>query len=567
MNECGLFYTLEGGSYYFHSFEDFSAYQGWCVFFENPWNLFKVVDRISGDFDISFSGKTLFLKRSSFDDFFIDLDFRLIHDFDSKGRIYEVYEKNNLLIVKYTKFFDDSLSEIVFTKFLAIKGLSSFDLIKEWVEKSYPYDAERGSLDKLFVFRLLRSNSDNLSLGFGLSEEEAVVNSLALPIVKEEVSSFTKAQIKKISGVDKDALLSADKSFSSCVKKSHSGDFMIFAGYPWFFQVWGRDECISLVGLFSQKKFDVAKKIILRNLKRMVGGVLPNRYPESVLGSADATGWLFQRILLFLKLSRGKDFALSSRELGLVEEKLDLFISHCKDKSSNGLVMNGPKETWMDTNVGSSDVRDGARVEVQALFLSALELKKYLRQLASDDAQVLRFDDFIDKTKSLIRHQLIKGGVLHDGIVDDVLDTSIRPNVFLAYYIYPDLVTKSQWSKTFNHVLDDSWLDWGGISSIGKSHELFTDTYSGMNNRSYHRGDSWFFINNIVALSLYSLDKKLYSDKIKKIKDASVQEMLHSGFKGFCAEVSSAKQLESKGCLNQAWSSATLLELLLKIKA
>jgi hypothetical protein len=52
----------------------------------------------------------------------------------------------------------------------------------------------------------------------------------------------------------------------------------------------------------------------------------------------------------FVFENSGKDY-FSQKELLLVEEKLDLFLKNCKEKSSKGLVYNGPKETWMDTNV------------------------------------------------------------------------------------------------------------------------------------------------------------------------------------------------------------------------
>jgi glycogen debranching enzyme len=168
------------------------------------------------------------------------------------------------------------------------------------------------------------------------------------------------------------------------------------------------------------------------------------------------------------------------------------------------------------------------------------------------------------KKKTLIRQQLVKDKIVYDGFSNGVLDINIRPNVFLAYYAYPGLAMKHQWESTFNHVLKDCWLEWGGLSSIGKSSSLFRDTYSGMTNESYHHGDSWFFVNNIAALALHDFDSKKFKKEIKKIKNASIQELLYGGFIGYCAEVSSAKQLESKGCLSQAWSSATLLELLLK---
>lgn len=564
MNEPCSFLSISRGDYFCHCISDFSAYQGWFVFFENQWDLFKILDSVGGDVSAKLSHKTLHLTNSGSKDVTLDLDFRWIHDFDDKGRIYEVYEKNNLLVVKYTKFSDDSLSNLVFSRYLVFKGLSSFNLIKSWQKKSYPYDAERKSLSELYVFRLLEGTFDDLFLGFGVTEEEAFVNAQVLPVEENNNKLIFNNYQKILNFEDKDVLNSVSRAFSSCVKINKLGDPLIFAGYPWFYQVWGRDECISVAGLFAQKDFITAKKIIIRNLKSITSeGVLQNRYPESSLASADAAGWLFQRIYLFFKLS--KDLGFSRNELVLMESKLDAFLAHCKNNSYKGLVYNGPKETWMDTtDPNFVDTREGARVEVQALYLSALELKLLLRKIAGDHDQTSNFKHLIAKKKTLIRSQLIKEGILRDGLNKGVVDLTSRPNVFLAYYAYPSLVMDSCWSETFNKVLSECWLEWGGLASISKDHYLFKDTYSGMDNESYHRGDSWFFVNNITGIVLHDFDQKEYSIKINTIKNASLQEFFNSGFAGYCAEVSSAKELSSKGCLNQAWSSATLLEFLRK---
>ncbi len=559
MSNC-LFSTNIKGGYFFGSEFDFSAYQGWTLFFEESWDLFKVLDSVSGSFKAVVGEKSLLLESSVEEEFFIDLDFRWIHDFCDKGRIYEVFSKKDFLVVKYTKYFDDSLSKKLFSRFLVIRGLARFDLLSEWVRKDYPFDAERGALSSLYVFRLLKGSAKKLTFGFGLTEEEAVVNSLIKPVERVEKNFvFSSSGQKKLSNSFEESIVIADNAFSSCVKLNKYREPMIFAGYPWFYQVWARDECISLIGLFTQGKFDVAKKIILRNLKRISDeGILPNRFPDSVLGSADAAGWLFQRIRLALQLDSN---FFSSKELSLVEKKLDSFLDFCKKKSYKGLVHNGPKETWMDTvDLDGVDTRSGARVEIQALYLSALDLKVFLvkrrRGVVSSHIHKLK------KKKSLIRSALIKDNILYDGVVEGVVDKTPRPNVFLAFYAYPNLAMKKQWFDTFEFVLGECWLDWGGLSSIGKNHYLFKDTYSGMSNESYHRGDSWFFVNNIAALSLYVLDKKHFKKYIFKICDASTLEMRERGFINHCAEVSSAKSLESKGCLAQAWSAATLLELL-----
>ncbi len=193
MSEC-FFGTSKRGGYFFGSVSDFSAYQGWTVFFEDPWELFKVVDRVQGDFDFVVGEKTLLLESSSVQDVVIDLDFRWIHDFSDEGRIYEVYEKEGFLVVKYSKFSDNSLRDKLFSRFSVIRGFDSFNLSKSWVRKEYPFDAERGALSSLFVFRLLSGKASSLSFGFGFTEEDAVVSSLVRPVRDAEKNfSFPRA--------------------------------------------------------------------------------------------------------------------------------------------------------------------------------------------------------------------------------------------------------------------------------------------------------------------------------------------------------------------------------------
>ena len=78
---------------------------------------------------------------------------------------------------------------------------------------------------------------------------------------------------------------------------------------------------------------------------------------------------------------------------------------------------------------------------------------------------------------------------------------------------------------------------------------------------SYHNGDSWYFVNNIAAMVLARLDRGRYKKYIDKILKASTDEILWNGVIGHAAEISSACEQRSEGCLMQAWSAATYIEL------
>jgi len=230
------------------------------------------------------------------------------------------------------------------------------------------------------------------------------------------------------------------------------------------------------------------------------------------------------------------------------------------------MVFNLPKETRMDTQTPEGkDFRAGHRIEIQALTLRMLNLAKKLNKKNSNSYS--KYNDMEDKLKRNVLSTMMINGKLIDGIDESGNpDFTIRPNVFLAYYIYPELLSKKDWEATFDYVLEKCWLEWGGLSSISKKDSLFMSHHTGIDNRSYHRGDSWFFLNNIAAICMLDVNLEKYKGRIKKIKDASLQEMKFKGFIGQCAELSEASSLKSTGCLAQAWSASTLLELLKKTR-
>jgi glycogen debranching enzyme len=147
-------------------------------------------------------------------------------------------------------------------------------------------------------------------------------------------------------------------------------------------------------------------------------------------------------------------------------------------------------------------------------------------------------------------------------LADGKSDFTIRPNIFIAYYISPEILSKKEWESVFDLALKKLWLNWGGITTIEKENELFQPVHTGVDNKSYHRGDSWFFINHIAGISLLRLNEKKYSKKINKIINASIEEMFNSGAIGAISEISSAHSITSFGCHNQAWSNATFIELM-----
>ncbi|MFA5032254.1 MAG: amylo-alpha-1,6-glucosidase [bacterium] len=341
----------------------------------------------------------------------------------------------------------------------------------------------------------------------------------------------------------------------------------IFAGFPWFFQFWARDELISTGAIIVAGQYELAKSILSRYLNSILeDGRLSNWYAPSPpsLGSADAIGWLFHRLSLLLKTLNSKHSLnkyFSKKELTEIEKTLHNSVDNIyRNYGQTGLIRNNKKETWMDTIP-----RAGYRIEIQALQLSMLKAINYISTLTKTNT--LKYTKMEQELKKEVKSKFFVNGMLSDGIDESGnLDTTIRPNIFIASYLYPELLTKNEWKSVFSETLKKLWLKWGGLSTIDINNPLYCDEYTGQDDRSYHNGDSWFFVNNLAAISMYRIDKVYFNTYIKDILKASTTEMLSYGFIGHCAELSSAKKLNPCGCLAQAWSSATLVELTSEVK-
>jgi len=318
----------------------------------------------------------------------------------------------------------------------------------------------------------------------------------------------------------------------------------LYAGLPWFTQFWARDSLLSLISLPKKEK-EKLFSFYLNELEQK-GELEPCNV--GCIRSADSHGLFFKRAEdLFSEnlLTKEEVFKLQ----GILKTKIEKdALKYIKD----GLEVNGSKETWMDTGF-QTDVRDGARIEIQALRLNMYNLAAKL----TGDRKYFELETELAKK---VREMFFDGELLKDGSND----RTVRPNIFLAYYIYPDLLHQHEWKKVFLNSMHDIWLLWGGFATISQYSPIFCGQHRGClePNQSYHRGDSWFFVNSIAAMALFKVDKEKFKDNIESILEANTKEILWSGVLGHHAELSSAEKFSSFGCLAQAWSSAMYAELI-----
>ena len=209
-------------------------------------------------------------------------------------------------------------------------------------------------------------------------------------------------------------------------------------------------------------------------------------------------------------------------------------------------------DSWMDT------IKREFPLEMQVLFLEFVSFMAFLSEIVGKEDEAEKYLDLEDTLAVKIRTDYYRNGYLYDS--PDL--NKVRSNVFLSYYIYPDLFDTHTWEKIFDKTLMHLKTDWGGISTLSQKDPSYYPNYSGENNESYHNGDSWFWINNVAAISMTHLNEKKFRKEINAIVKSSTDDILKMGTIGYSSEISSSSAQKSEGCMAQLWSSSTYIEMI-----
>ncbi len=469
------------------------------------------------------------------------LDFDVKEAYDSRqwGREYKISIEKDYVLISFSKktssIEDLSDGTLEFSLFIAIRHDGTFKPLNNWSSRDYCADKDRKSIPfSRYVFEAVEGVAKKVVFSVSDNRESAIKEANRIYANSGKLMERQKFQL--------------NGSFAyACALKSLEGLYSkegLYAGLPWFFQYWSRDEAVCAKAL--SRAVGSVKELLLERLANSssdgrTSNIMGENYKNSPSGCADGIGWLALRI---------RELKLSADEKKFVADKLEEAVSNIrKNYERDGLIYNHPLETWMDTSAGN-DTREGFRVEIQ-FFQLALYNMLYSLTGKKEYAEIERV------MAQKVRASFWNGKILADGLND----FTQRPNVFIAAYAYPQLLSREEWSTCFNNILQSIWLEWGGLATIERKSPLFRLEYSGELPESYHRGDSWFWLNNLAAIVMHRIDKKAFGSCIKKIFEASERDILWSGSIGNHSELSSAKEQRAEGSLNQAWSSAMFIEL------
>jgi glycogen debranching enzyme len=452
------------------------------------------------------------------------LDFKDAYGGDYSGYFLENYDRG--FVVKFNYRGEDY--------YLAVRFQGEFVKKETRVDRFYVYDKNRSSHPfERNVYCPGEIKSKKIVFSFSRTKDGAIIEA---DDVFANTERYEDEKLNRIKNTAKN--ISNEKVNMAYNSARFSLDGLcdnkgMFAGYPWFFQYWARDELISFGAYYDINK-DLCRDFV-KKWSNVIGEEFAISAKEKIDGSfegksVDAVGWLFKRMELYPELMQEQ------------RSKIDNFLSHL---SNDFIETRG--ESWMDSIQRSN----GIEIQAMKLYILRMAGKITNKGIFSEKERIFR---------EIVRAKYFDGEFLYDAD-----DRKIRPNIFIAYYFYPELLSREEWERVIDNELKELWCEWGGVSSLSKKDSLYKNDYSGEIPGSYHNGDSWFWINNLAGWVLTDLNKEKYYEKIKKILSASTDEILFSGAVGHHAELSSASALRSEGAVSQAFSAGMFVEFVDKL--
>ncbi|AHC51487.1 glycogen debranching protein [Sulfolobus acidocaldarius SUSAZ] len=407
----------------------------------------------------------------------------------------------------------------------------------------------------------------------GNNSKENLYNPFFLTSEKNELTihayhnSFDKSEIKE---TPSDIIKLLGESSLNFLVKGHEG-YSIVTGYHWFDE-WGRDTFISLEGiLLLQGLYDQAKEIINRYLQYNNKGLLPNHITpsgEPIYLGVDVSLWAINAIYKLYSYSRDTQFI---RKIYPILQ--DIVESYMK---GNGIVYTmgeilfhrGAPRTWMDASYNGRIVtpREGAAVEINALWYNALMILDYFSKILGDSSSLYR--EVAEKVKRSFMERFVTNWGLYDYLTPSFTpDNTIRPNQIFAISL-PFNILPIEKGKSVMVTIEKELLRSYGLSTLSSKDPKYKPVYRGeraKRDEAYHNGLVWpWLIGAYVDAKLrYETDivrSKLLLDTFKPLLEYA---KLHNGFIPELFE--DVPPYSNGGAIAQAWSVAEVYRAMNKL--
>ncbi len=351
----------------------------------------------------------------------------------------------------------------------------------------------------------------------------------------------------------------------------------ILAGYPWFTD-WGRDTMIALPGAcLVTGRFDEARRVLQAFAEASSGGMIPNRFPDAgetpEYNTVDATLWFFHALRRYVDVSGDESFA---RQLWPLLQ--DLLEAHRRGThygirvDTDGLITAGEpgtQLTWMDAKVGDWVVtpRIGKPVEIQALWINALDTAARFARRFGDETVALQCDDDARRgaTSFARRFWNEERQCLYD-IVDgpEGDDDAIRPNQIFALSL-PVAIVDEKRARSILTVVESDLLTPRGLRSLSPADPAYRGIYQGApidRDGAYHQGTVWGWLMGPYISALVRFGDAQAPIRARQLIDGFAEHLDESGLDSISEVFDGDAPHAAKGCTAQAWSVAEILRAL-----
>ncbi len=363
-------------------------------------------------------------------------------------------------------------------------------------------------------------------------------------------------------------LLAAD----SFIVESDAGKKAVIAGYHWF-ESWGRDTFVSLPGLLLVTgKYDQAKNILQIYAAYCKSGLIPNFISDKlgipVYNTVDATLWYINSVLQYVKYTGDYAFVKDM----LWEKLQEVIENHQRGtlfgirQDSDGLLMHGPRLTWMDAAIGNDIItpRTGKAVEIQALWYNAIRAMQMLATRFDETKLAQQYSATAEQARRSFNLKFWnqKSGCLYDVIHDDAFDESIRPNQILAVSLDFEILDKER-NPSVVDVVNSELVTPYGLRTLSLGDPKFIGKCSGdslSRDRAYHNGTIWPwllgpYVTAYLKVNDYSL--KAREQMLENLILPLFSVGIHQSGLGTINEIYDCDPPnEPRGCISQAWSVA-----------
>lgn len=332
----------------------------------------------------------------------------------------------------------------------------------------------------------------------------------------------------------------------------------VIAGFPWFLD-WGRDTFIFMRGMIAAGKTAESLAILEAFAAFEEKGTLPNIIHGRTAGNrdtSDAPLW-FVRCVKELE-EKGADVSKLRKACeNIVEGYIAGTPNGISVDAESALVRSPSHFTWMDTNYPACTPREGYPVEIQALWISALEWTGRKKPAAKARASVERL--FPREGGGYCDCLLAPAGV---SAAAAKKDASLRPNqLFLATL----------------GILDDPGIALscaplaipGAMRTLDAADPAYRGVYAGDEDTrrkpAYHNGTAWgwlfpSYVEALAATGAISRPAAL------SLLASAVENLNADGCVAHMSEIADGDAPHAqKGCTAQAWSESELLRVWLAL--